>query len=561
MYKKVARTFNDLGITYSQDPEVLAAYSVDESIFSIMPQMVVTPQNKDEVVKIVRTVRDYTKVYPEISLTVRAAGTGLAGGPLNDSIVMDVMNLDSFAEFTEATETSGELVVEPGVYFRDIEDMLDEVGHIFHPYPSSKDICTIGGMVANNAAGPNSLKYGHTADSVTALEVVLADGELVEIGDISYKELEMILEQDGALADIYRFVWNELVENGQMIRDIRPESSKNSAGYALGDVLQSDSVESFKEGKGTLNLAPAFCGSQGTLGVIVEITLKTKKKTPTSDLLVIPIYRLNIMGDVTKDLLKLNPYNIEIYDDISYKLALKNPGFFKKRSDSFLEWIGFVCRMYFSFLFVMGGKVPLYTLLVKFDAQSSEENARLIKQASLGLEKKKVKHKVVKNRKIREVFWRIRESSYSLAKLASNTSRPAAFLEDMVVPPQEIPEFLREVKEKLKAHNLSYAMHGHGGNGHFHFYPLFDFTNEETPEKIYTIAHEFYELAKKHKGNICGEHNDGIMRTPFLGLIYTEQELDIFRRFEFAADPDDIFNPGKKVNPKFDIRGSMRSFN
>jgi hypothetical protein len=139
--------------------------------------------------------------------------------------------------------------------------------------------------------------------------------------------------------------------------------------------------------------------------------------------------------------------------------------------------------------------------------------------------------------------------------------RPAAFLEDMTVPPENLGKFFTEIKALLKNYNLTAAVHGHGGNGHFHFYPLMDFTNKTTPKLVVKMAEEFFNVAIKYKGNICGEHNDGIIRTPHLSKIFSKKMLDLFKVVEHIFDPDDIFNPGKKVNPRFDIKDSIRHTN
>jgi FAD/FMN-containing dehydrogenase len=118
-----------------------------------------------------------------------------------------------------------------------------------------------------------------------------------------------------------------------------------------------------------------------------------------------------------------------------------------------------------------------------------------------------------------------------------------------------------QLKKLFKEFNVTSAVHGHGGNGHFHFYPLLDFTSKTTPALVEKMAAAFYETAIKFKGNICGEHNDGIIRTPYLNLMYTKKMLEIFKTCEHIFDPEDIFNPGKKVNPRFDIRHNIRHTN
>jgi len=169
--------------------------------------------------------------------------------------------------------------------------------------------------------------------------------------------------------------------------------------------------------------------------------------------------------------------------------------------------------------------------------------------------------RVVSNPIEAEMLWQIRRASYTLSKFQDPTKRPAAFLEDMTVPPENLSKFFVEIKKLFKEFNVTSAVHGHGGNGHFHFYPLLDFTQKTTPLMVEKMAEKFYNTAIKYKGNICGEHNDGIIRTPHLSKVFSKKMLDIFKKTEAIFDPEDIFNPGKKVNPRFDIKSSMRKSN
>lgn len=567
MYTKVTRSLTQLGVDVFTDSETLQKYATDESVFEVMPKMVVIPHTAQEVQSIVRVVNEYTKDYPEISLTARAAGTGLSGGSLNDSIILDIKELATTSKLSfKEGDTHAYLHTGPGVYFRDLQTLVEKEGYSYPPYPSSWRICTIGGMVVNNAAGPNSLKYGHAVEFVESLEVVLHDGVLHRFNAISYEQLQKELQRDDSVGKLYSFVWDELQNNYDLIKDAKPEGSKNTSGYELWDALNADSVEEFKKGNGTLNLVHVFCGSQGTIGIITNIELKLLKMPERSNLLVVPVYDQSKMGEIIQMVLPHDPYNVELYDAKSYKLALKNPGFFKSfftqvGEQGTIGYFGFLWTMYNSFIFRFKAKVPRYTLMIKFDAATKKMTSEQVQAAFDTLKEEKVPVHIISNKHEEDMFWRIRGSSFSLAKLTPEPSRPAAFLEDMVVAPQKIPAFLDDVVAKLDEYKLQYAVHGHGGNGHFHFYPLFDFTDEQTPERLYKIAHEFYSIAQKHDGNICGEHNDGIIRTPFMGQLFSDEALDLFKRFEHAADPGDIFNPGKKVNPKFDIRGSIRSTN
>lgn len=131
----------------------------------------------------------------------------------------------------------------------------------------------------------------------------------------------------------------------------------------------------------------------------------------------------------------------------------------------------------------------------------------------------------------------------------------------MTVPPENLGKFFNEIKKLLKQYNLTSAVHGHGGNGHFHFYPLLDFTKRSTPALIEKMSEEFFNVAVKYDGNLCGEHNDGIIRTPHLHKMFSKNALALFEKVESIFDPHDIFNPGKKVNPRFSVKEHIRTKN
>jgi len=204
-------------------------------------------------------------------------------------------------------------------------------------------------------------------------------------------------------------------------------------------------------------------------------------------------------------------------------------------------------------------KTPEFIVLVTLDEETTDKTpaTEIAKKISIG----KVRARVVTNPIEADMYWQIRRASYTLSKFQDPTKRPAAFLEDMTVPPENLSKFFIQVKRLLKEFNITAAVHGHGGNGHFHFYPLLDFTNKTTPALVEKMAEKFFETAVKFHGNICGEHNDGIIRTPHLNKMFSKKMLDLFEQAEHIFDPDDIFNPGKKVNPRFDIKGTMRTIN
>ena len=544
--------------TVSTDKELLGAYSTDESIFAVTPQVVIQPKHQKDVETAVQVVARETKRFSSLSLTPRAAGTGLSGGSLTDSVVIDVKK--HLHKISQPIHKGDGITItaEPGAMWRDVEKILKKHNVYIPSFPASKDICTVGGAVSNNAAGPDSLRYGHTASWVSSLNVTLHDGQTYTVSPLNYKEFQALTKKKTAYAVIAKAVYELVRKNEAAIKKARPKTKKNSAGYALWDVIDG-TVADFKKGKAHFDLTQLIAGSQGTIGIITSITFKTEPIESETTLLAIPVFDLSAAGEVVETALQYNPINIEIFDGLSYDLALKNPNFFKDRIKG-AEYYRVLLSMYTTYHIRYKRKVPEFTLLVTLDneqvTQHGAENITTAIKAAGGS-----RARIVKNPIENEMLWQIRRASYSLSKFQDTNKRPAAFLEDMTVPPKNLAPFFTEIKKLLKKYNLIAAVHGHGGNGHFHFYPLLDFTKQGIGELVEKLSEEFFSTAIKYQGNICGEHNDGIIRTPHLSKMFNKKTLDLFKTLEHTFDPDDIFNPGKKVNPRFDIKDTLRKTN
>lgn len=541
----------------SSDKKLLTKYSIDESIFSIRPQVILQPKNAADIKIATKVVADETKRFSSLSLTPRAAGTGLSGGSLTDSIVIDVCTHMHKIEDVVEKKNLITITCEPGAMWRDVEKKLKAHKAYLPSYTSSKDICSIGGSIGNNAAGPDSLRYGHCADWIESLNVVLADGEEYTIKPLTYKEFKTLTKKKHEYARIAREIFALIEKNEKLIKSSKPETQKNTAGYALWNVL-SGSVNEFKKGKATFDLNRVIAGSQGTVGVITSVTMRALPIATGTTLIAVPVFDLDDASKVVSKALVYDPINIELFDSLTFELALKNPDFFKQRLSG-LTYYRAMLAMYSNYHIRYRGKTPEFIFLITLDAETTEKTP--ISQIATTISTQRSRARVVKNPYEAEMLWQIRRASYTLSKFQDVTKRPAAFLEDMTVPPESLSKFFTEIKKLFKEFNVSAAVHGHGGNGHFHFYPLLDFTKQTTPLLIEKMAERFYSTAVKYHGSICGEHNDGIIRTPHLNKLFNKKMLDLFIEAEHIFDPDDIFNPGKKVNPRFDIKESMRTIN
>lgn len=544
--------------TIATDEETRRAYSTDESIFSITPQTVLQPKDAHDVEIAVSVLSADVEKFPAVSLTPRAAGTGLSGGSLTDSIVIDVCAYMTKIRPLSQTKRAATITCEPGAMWRDVEAILKEDGYYLPPYPASKDICTIGGAVGNNSAGPDSFRHGHVADWVESLDVTLADGNTYTVTALSYRELSKLIKQKHAYAQIAKEIFALIEANETAIDRARPNTPKNTAGYALWDVLNV-SVAEFKRGIGTFDLTRLITGSQGTLGIVTSITMRVAPIHENTKLIVVPIFDLARAGGLVTTARSYNPINIEVFDDLTYDLAMQNPGFFRSRLTN-AEYYKTLFALYSTYHVRYRKKLPTLTFLITLDGdtQTDERVAQILDNLQ---RTQTPAARLVKNPFEVEMYWQMRRASYSLSKLQDPSKRPAAFLEDMIVPPENLAPFFAEIKRLFKKYNITAAVHGHGGDGHFHFYPLLDFTRKSTPQLIEKMADEFYDVALRHDGGICGEHNDGIIRTPHTAKMFSKNVHSLFQETEHLFDPHDIFNPGKKVNPRFTITDVIRTTN
>jgi FAD/FMN-containing dehydrogenase len=555
----VAKLFREEGFRggISSKDTLLNAYSTDESIFSIRPQVVLQPKNRQDVQIAAKVISQNVEQFPSLSLTPRAAGTGLGGGSLTDSVVIDMCaHMQKIGEVTKKKDIVY-IQTEPGAMWRDVEKKLKQNGAYIPSFPASKDICSIGGAIGNNSAGPDSLRYGHCAEWVELMDVVLHDGHIYTIKALTAREFKLLMKQDHEHARIAKDIFDLIAKNEKEIKNGKPKTAKNSSGYPLWSVMP-QGVAKFKKGEGTFDLTRLITGSQGTIGIITKLTMKAIAIQKNTTLIVLPIFNLDDAADAIVKALKHNPINIEVFDALSFDLALKNPSFFKDRLEG-AAYYRTMLSMYTTYHVRFRGKIPEFIVLVTLDKDTVADVGERELVASIASDT--VKPRLVKSPVEREMYWQIRRASYTLSKFQDPTKRPAAFLEDMTVPPENLSKFFKEIKRLLKEFGVTAAVHGHGGNGHFHFYPLLDFTNKKTPELVERMAEKFFKTAVKFDGNICGEHNDGIIRTPHLSKMFTAKMLGLFEKTENIFDPHDVFNPGKKVNPRFDIKETMRKTN
>lgn len=538
--------------------ETLIKYSRDASIFEVRPKLVVFPKNSLDIQNLVQYISQKKKEDPSLNLAVRAAGTCMSGGSLTESIVVDVMRymnkiggVKGISPYTilpnfpgsSAVEISAEIKVEPGVFYRDLETKLTGENLLLPCFTASKSINALGGMVGNNSGGELTLRYGKTQDYIKELKVVFFDGHEYTIKPLTRRELYTKMAEATREGEIYKKIFDIVSNNERTIAAAKPIVNKNSAGYYLWNVWRKD-----EGGEEIFDLSQVIVGSQGTLGIVTEITIRLIEKPAASKLVLVMLRDLKNLGEIVDDILKFTPTSIESYDDKTFGLAVRYFSEFVKERGLW-NTIRYGLRFMPEFLMMVTGGVPKLMLLVEFQGKEIEPLRKKSIDLIRSLQKYKVKMRFIEKELEAEKYWQIRRDSFALLRKHSGTKHTAPFIDDIVVPSKCLPEFLPKLNALVDEYKKSmvYTVAGHAGNGNFHIIPLMDFHNENIKQIIPELSDKVYDLVLQYHGSITAEHNDGIVRTPYLEKQFGPEVIRLFGEVKKAFDPDIIFNPGKKV--------------
>lgn len=524
------------------DKKTRRAYSKDYSIFELEPQAVVFPKDAADIEALVRFASEKKKAGEDVSLTARSGGTDMTGGPLSRSIVVEFdRHLNRIKEIAAPSEASakegGYAVVEPGVYFRDFEKELAKRGLMYPPYPASKDICALGGMIANNSGGEKTLLYGKTEDYVEELKAVLADGKEHVLRPLSGDALKAKLAEDGFEGELYRKLHALLEAHYDAIHRAKPDVSKNSAGYALWNVWD----------RKTFNVAQLIVGSQGTLGLVTEAKLRLVARPRLERLVAVFAKDLHVVPELVKAVLPFRPESIESYDDKTLQLAVRFfPALLKLMKGSVVK-LGW--QFLPEFFMLLRGGFPKIVLLIELASDNEQELGERMRALGAALGKFPVQVRLTKSAAEAEKYWTIRRQSFKLLHDYAKDKEAAPFVDDFIVRPEHMPELLPQVNAILDRYQdkLTYTIAGHPGDGNFHIIPLVDLKDPEVRALIPKIMAEVYALVLRYKGSTTAEHNDGLIRGSFLRQMYGEEVYGLFEEVKKMFDPLNIFNPGKKI--------------
>ncbi len=533
--------------------ESLSKYSRDASLLEIRPELVVFPKDSEDIKSLVKWVNENKIKYPNLSITPRSAGTCMSGGAIGESIIMDFTRyMNKIGQIEIVTPfllrpkypnahdvtISGQAIVEPGCYYRDFEPKTISQGLLLPCYTASKSLNAIGGMIGNNSAGEKTLNYGKTEDYIKELQVVFSDGREYTVRPLTKKELYSKIAQGDFEGDIYKNIFSLINENKDAIKTAKPNVSKNSAGYYLWNV--------WDEEGGIFDLTKLIVGSQGTLGIVTKITLHLVATKKVSKLVVVFMKDIKQLGEVVGAILPNHPESLESYDDATMKLAIKFfPDFLKKKG--LWGMIKFMWSFWPEVIMMTAFGIPKLILLIEFAGENEKEIDEKAKALLPVLKKFPFKIRTTTSQTESEKYWDIRRESFALLRKHIKDKHTAPFIDDIIVLPEYLPEFLPKLNKILDKYPITYTIAGHAGNGNFHIIPLMDFSNPKTKDIIINLSREVYDLVLSYKGSTTAEHNDGIIRSPFLLQMFGAKIYGLFEKTKSIFDPQNILNPGKKV--------------
>lgn len=495
------------------DAIALDFYSTDGSIFEIRPLAIFYPKDIYDIQIVLNILNAATERGTIIPLIPRGRGTDQGGAPLGEGIIIEF-----YETLNQILEIGENFVrVQPGVRYGELQKMLKERGKYLPPYPASFELCTIGGAIANNSAGEKTLKYGSTRDFVISLKIMLANGDIIDTYPLERRELDHKKKQSSFEGKIYHELTHILNYYKKAITESRPHTSKNSSGY---DVWNLDK-------RGEFDLSQLLVGSQGTLGIVLEASLKIVDAPKKLGLITGYFENIDSASQAVMELLHLKPSALELAD--RYLIELVN-----KHDPSQLKGL-------------LPKKMPALVILCEFDNEDQHQLAKNMKLGKLIMAKHAFETKETYDPDEQARLWKVRRSAAMVMWTITGKKKALPIIEDGTVHASLLAEFLNEAYRILKKYNLTIAVWGHAGDADLHMQPFMDLSKKEDREKVFKVMDEFYAIVKELEGTATGEHNDGIIRTPYLELIYGKDMIKLFKDIKNLFDPFGLINPGKKV--------------
>lgn len=497
------------------DEATLIAYRVDASIFEIEPIAVFLPLSKEDLLAGIKVAKAHG-----MAIIPRGAATGITGGCLGKGLVIDLsLHLNRILKINIAEEFA---IVEPGVVQDDLNSALKEFGYRLGPETSTGNRATLGGMLANNAAGSESLKYGCMADHILEVELALSDGESILLKKTSLplsEEGNPLMKKIALLREKYK----------DAIQENYPKIPRISSGYRLDRLISDENAINFQE---------LIAGSEGTLGVITELKVKIVKNTGILGIVLLEFEDMIEAMEKVPEILAYSPLSLELIDDHILESA--------KKSRTLKKSIPLLTN-------------PKAVLIVQFDSEDSIKLSEKVEAAAYDFRVNFANAAVstIYDKEDIDAIRNTRKAGLGLLLSKRDFSRAVAFIEDLSIPPASLAPFMRDFKQMLAKVNKTAGIYGHAGSGCLHIRPYMDLRSKHEQDLMVEIMHSSLNLILKYGGALSGEHGDGLIRSSFNQSLFGKELFAAFCALKEAFDPLNLMNPGKIVgtgSPRENLR-------
>lgn len=512
-------------------------YSTDASNHQILPLGVALPRTKDEVAAVVEKA-----VELKLPVLPRGAGTSLGGQAIGECLILDTAHhMNRIVSIDPEQRTA---VVEPGVVCQALNEAARPHRLQYGPDPASADRATFGGMLGNNATGAHSIRFGMTSDHVLRVSLVGGDGGMLHLEALDEATARARSTGTTIEAEVLRTALDLRRSLADTMRDHWPQTWRRSSGYGLNYLVGYTPAapaswylapDPYLPGD-RIHLPGMFCGSEGTLGVMVEAEVRLVPRPAATALLLIPFESVVEACRATVGLLESEPAAVELIPAAILERARAIPAYARRLG--FLE------------------SVPRALLAVEFDGRTPAEAA-----ARAGA----VSHKgiVLDDGRRQAEFWEVRKAGLGLLMSVPGDTKPITFIEDVAVPVERLPEYVEVVEAILTKHGTFGEWYAHASAGCLHLRPMVNLKSENGPRQMRTIAEAIVEEVFRLRGTVSGEHGDGLSHSEFNERLFGLELTAAFRRLKQAFDPKGILNPGKIVvlpgDPVPRIDGNLRT--
>jgi len=519
------------------DPVTRVLYSTDASIHKIEPMGVVFPRNIDELIPIVKLSSQYN-----IPLIPRGSGSSIAGQSIGSGLIIDCSRyINRLVHINPEEQTA---IIEPGLILDDLNREAKKYNLRFGPDPASSERATLGGSIGNNATGAHSILYGMTSDHILSSEVILADGTVTTLKPISMEDARRIA--NGVINTTSSKIERQIYQSALQIRNEYVEDIKKSwpltwrrvSGYNLNYLIpwSPTSPPQWDLGQipyppvlpNTINLAQLLAGSEGTLGIIRNATLRLVPLKKHTVMAVINFSSVVEACEIVPKILELSPSAVELIPQSLIHLARSVPAYANQLS------------------FVLGD--PAACLGVEFSCDDPLKLSDRVFKLN-GLCHWSTKPFIAETKDQQKQVWDVRNVGLGILMSRLGDYKPISFIEDMSVPVERLGEFVRELDVILNHYRTEADYYGHASAGCLHIRPLLNIKAQEGRAELRSIAEAAVELVLRLGGAVSAEHGDGITRGEFIERAYGPRVLQAFQIMKHAADPQGILNPGKIVNP------------